>query len=564
MRPILIFICIATLLCSSAKAQDISSFGNQKPFVLSGSIQLRGVYYTATGIPPDRSPFSYIFSGNPTINIYGFSAPLNFTVSEQERSFRQPFNQFGISPHYKWITIHLGYRSIIFSPYTLAGYTMFGAGIELTPGKFRFGFMYGKLASATTLDTTTQSLVPFSFSRTAYAVKIGVGTPKTFFDISFLKAKDDPTSVNYKGYDSAYTITPAANTVFGISTRINFFKKMFIEANAAGSIYTRDINSPITLDSFNNTLFKAARNIAIVNGTSEFNTAFDGAIGFKAKTFTVKLQYNRIDPDFQSMGAYFFNNDVESYSFAPSFRLFKNKLRFSGSIGLQHDNVKGQKEATSQKVIGTGNLSIEFSQHLGLDANYTNFSNNQTPKTIRFADSLKIAQTTQNFSVSPRFMISNTKTSNTVILSANLMQLNDYNNYFAQNAVSRNINFRQFFINYTYGLLPAQFSVYLNASTTNMSASGITDNNNGFTLGANKSFFKSAFSINASAGVFFDTRNDGNSNILNLSANMQYSFLKKHGINLLFYYTNNKPKNITSVLPGFTELRGELGYMYTF
>lgn len=557
--------CLFTLLSITVSyAQDIGNLRNQKPFAISGGLQLRGIYYTATGIPAERSPFSYIFSGNVNLSLYGLDVPLNFTVSEQQRSFRQPFNQFGLSPRYKWITVHLGYRSVVFSPYTLGGYTMYGAGLELTPGKFRFGFMYGKLASATTLDTTTQSLVPFSFSRKAYAVKIGVGNEKTFFDISCLKAKDDAGSVPYKAYDSNFSVTPAANTVIGVSTRVNFFKKMFIQANIAGSIYTRDINSPISLDSFDNSLFKLARKFAIVNATTEFNTAADAAIGYKTKTWGLKLQYNRIDPDFQSMGSYFFNNDLESYSIAPSIKLFKNKLRFSGSIGFQHDNVKDQKQATAKKTIGTANLGIDFTSKFGLDVMYTNFSNNQQPRTIRFADSLKIAQTTQNMSFSPRYIVANTKSSHTIIASANFMQLNDYNNYFAQNATSRNINFSQYFISYTYGFIPAQLSVSLNVSSTKMDASGTTDNNNGATISFTKSLFKSALSLNGSAGYFKDKRNDGNSDILNLSGNVTYTFYKKHGLNLLFYYTNNKPKNITNVLPGFSETRAELAYSYAF
>ncbi|HWB28014.1 MAG TPA: hypothetical protein VG738_21220 [Chitinophagaceae bacterium] len=552
------------LLHNFCAAQDISSLAKQKPFAISGAVQLRGVYYTASGIPANRSPYSYIFSGNPTFSIYGLSVPLNFTVSEQERSFRQPFNQFGISPHYKWITVHLGYRSVVFSPYTLAGYTMLGAGVELNPGKFRFGFMYGKLASATTLDTTTQSLVPFSFSRKAYAVRIGVGTDRTYFDISYLKAKDDDASVPYKTYDSFFSITPAANTVIGVSTRVSFFRKLYIQGNIAGSIYTRDINSPITLDSFDNSLFKLAKKFAIVNASTEFNIAADAAIGYKATSWGVKVQYNRIDPDFQSMGAYFFNNDLESYTVAPNFRLFKNKLRFSGSIGFQHDNVKNQKQATSNKTIGTANLSVDFTSKFGVDVNYSNFSNNQQPNTIRFADSLKIAQTTQNMSVSPRYIFTNTKSSHAIIASVNLMKLNDFNNYFAQNAISRNINFSQYFINYTYGIIASQLSLSLNISSTKMDAAGTTDNNKGGTLSITKSLFKSVLSVNGSAGYFFDKRNDGTSNIVNLSSNIQYTFLKKHGLNFLFYYTNNKPKNISAVLPGFNETRAELGYQYNF
>jgi hypothetical protein len=144
------------------------------------------------------------------------------------------------------------------------------------------------------------------------------------------------------------------------------------------------------------------------------------------------------------------------------------------------------------------------------------------------------------------------------------MKLNDYNNYFAQNAISRNINFSQYFINYTYGIIASQWSLSFNVSSTKMDAAGTTDNNDGGTFSVTKALFKSALSLSGSAGYFFDKRNDGNSNIVNLSANVTYTFAKRHSFNSLFYYTNNKPKNITALVPGYTETRAELGYQYSF
>ncbi|HLK30637.1 MAG TPA: hypothetical protein VKT28_18815 [Puia sp.] len=560
----ILFFAICFLISSIACAQDIGNLKTQKPFSANGSVQLRGIYDNISGTSATRVPYSYIFAGNVTFNVYGISMPASFSISEAERSFRQPFNQFGISPHYKWITVHLGYRNINFSPYTLAGYTMYGAGVELTPGKFRFGFMYGRLNRATTLDTTTLSLVPVSFTRKAIAAKIGYGTQNNFIDISFLKGKDDTSSVKVgKNILDSLSVLPAANTVVAISARLTLWKNIFLQGDVGTSLYTRDITSPISLDSVDDALIKKIKSFAIVNGTSELNTAITGAIGYKAKLFTLKLQYQRIDPGFQSMGAYFFNNDLESYSFAPSFHLFKNKLRFNGSIGFQHDNVQHQKEATTKKIIGTAMLSADLTKHFGLDINYTNFSNNQQPQTIRFADSLKIVQTTQNLSISPRYTILGTTVSHTIILSANLMQMNDFNNYFSQNAISRNVNYKQFYCNYTYGFIPAKLSVFVNVSYTDAEAPGTADKNKGATLGFNKSFLKSAFLVSASGGYFFGTQNGSDDNTINASANLQYHFLRKQALNALLFYTNNKPKNISST-PAFTELRGELAYTYSF
>lgn len=555
----------AILLIGPAKGQDLGGLGAQKPFSVTGSAQIRGIFYDASGIPNRRTPFSYLFSGNLTANLYGLSLPMNFSISEADRSFRQPFNQFGISPHYKWATVHLGYRNINFSPYTLAGYTMLGAGFELTPGKWRVGFMYGRLNRATTLDTTTQSLAPISFTRKAVAFKLGYGTRDNFIDFSLLKGKDDPGSVGAPVHTlDSLGVLPAANTVAGISTRFTLFGNVFAEGDVGTSLYTRDVNSPLTLDSLSDPLLKKIRSVATVNGTSELYTAVRAAIGYKTRTYTIKLQYQRVDPDFKSMGAYFFNNDLENYTIAPSFRLFKNRLRFSGSIGFQHDNLQHQKAATSHKVIGTALLSADFTKQLGIDINYSNFSNNQQPNTIRFADSLKIVQTTQNLSVSPRWMLIGTTTTHTVIVSGNLMQMNDFNNYFAQNAISRNVKYNQYYLNYTFGYIPAALSVYINISTTKAEAPGTSDRSKGVTLGFSKSFFKSAFLASASGGLFTGQRSGGNDHTVNASANLQYKFLHRHSLSALFFYTNNTPANASVILPAFSELRSELAYSYSF
>lgn len=558
------FIIACLLIASVTSAQDLGNIHVLKPFVANGSAQLRGIYDHTSGTTADRVPFSYIFAGNLNLNVYGISMPASFSISERDRSFRQPFNQFGISPHYKWATVHLGYRNIDFSPYTLAGYTMYGAGVELTPGKLRLGFMYGRLNRATTLDTTSLSLVPVSFTRKAIAAKIGYGTQNNFIDISFLKGKDDTTSIKVgKNILDSLSVLPAANTVVAISGRLTLFKNFFMEGDVGTSLYTRDINSPISLDSVDDPLIKKIKSFAIVNGTSELNTAISGSIGYRAKSYSVKLQYMRIDPGFQSMGAYFFNSDLESYLLTPAFHLFKNKLRFNGSIGFQHDNLQHQKESTSKKIIGTAMLSTDITSHLGLDINYTNFSNNQQPQTIRFADSLKIVQTTQNLSISPRYTIMGTKVSHTIVLSANLMMMNDFNNYFSQNAISRNVNYKQFYCNYNYGNIPGKFSVYTNLSYTDAEAPGTSDKNKGATLGFNKSLLKSAFLVSASGGYFFGTQNGEPQNTINASANLQYKFLKRQSLTALIFYTSNKPKNTISI-PAFSELRGELAYTYSF
>src|SRR5688572_10214960 len=108
--PVLISACSALLLASNARAQDVASL--KDTLHVSGSFDARAVLYGASGIEQRRSPFSYILGGNIVFRKGDFSLPLSVTFSEQERKFSQPFNQFGIVPHYKWFTAYLGYQNM--------------------------------------------------------------------------------------------------------------------------------------------------------------------------------------------------------------------------------------------------------------------------------------------------------------------------------------------------------------------------------------------------------------------------------------------------------------------
>lgn len=71
---------------------------------------------------PDRYlPFNYVITGAPVLSLYGMQIPVSFVIGRQQSSFTQPFNQFELSPSYKWVTVHAGYRNLTFSPYTLTG-----------------------------------------------------------------------------------------------------------------------------------------------------------------------------------------------------------------------------------------------------------------------------------------------------------------------------------------------------------------------------------------------------------------------------------------------------------
>lgn len=552
--------------CQNVAAQDFSNIGSSKPIVFNGGLQARSMFYNASGIDNRQDPFRYILEGNATANVYGWSIPFSFTYSQQDKSFRQPFNKFGMSPAYKWITLHGGYRNLTFSPYTLAGHTILGVGIELNPGKFRTAFIYGKLNRATVIDTTTMALVPFSFSRKGFAAKIGYGTRDNYFDLSFLKAQDDSTTAPMQFVADSINVLAAGNTVLGYKTHFLIQKKLFVESDGAVSLYTRDINSPLQLDSFDNALLDKLKGTFKLNGTSQLLTALSVGLGYKERYYSLKINYRRVDPNFQTMGAYYFSNDLEAYTFNPTFSLPSGKLRGNVNIGIQRDNIKQQKQATNKRFIGTANIAAQFTERLGLDFNYSNFSNNQTPKTLSFADSLKIVQTTQVFSIMPRYLIALPNITHMFMLSANLSGMKDFNSYFGNGAEQRNIYTNQYLFNYSVSFPAKRLSLFSNLNYTELDRGIAKDIYQGVSIGGNHTMLdnKLQFGFNSSV-MQGKSEATGKSMIINVSTNSIYRITNRHSLSFQLFVTNNNPGTaIIETNPQFTETRGELAYQFTF
>lgn len=562
----ILFCCLA----KSLSAQDISTLPKNEPVKISGGIDLRGISYSVNGIESRYPKTSYVLSGNPIISLYGVQIPFSFSLSNQGANFRQPFNQFGFSPTYKKITVHAGYRNVNFSPFTLGGHTMLGAGFEANPGKLRLGFMYGRLNKATTIDPTTLSLQPVTFGRKGFGAKLGFGTDKNYVDITMLKAQDDPASLAKDTLNKIYgstrpSVFAADNLSTGIAFKFSIAKNLFFEGDAAGSLYTRDQNSPITFSDSSSGVLSALKGILKVNGTSGFYTALQTGLRYKAKNMGLRLQYRRIDPDYKTMGAYFFQNDIQNITIAPTFNALKGKLRFNGSVGVQQDNLKKLKRATSKKLIAAANMSAEFTQNLGIDFNYSNFSNNQTPNTTRFADSLKITQTTQNLSLTPRLTVVGTKLSHLLMLSANMMKLDDFNNAYAADALSRNMDSKNIFLNYSISFLEKNLSLFANLNNTTLQSATLNDNNKGLTLGFNQGLLKNKLNINASAGYLLGERGADKSTILNSNSQISYMLHKNHRLSFNGYYIANTPKDEAgSGQKKFSELRAEVAYGFSF
>ncbi len=527
----------------------------QKEYVkVNGGISATTILYNANGIENRKDPFSYILSGNVSVSSFGVSLPFSFTISNRNSQFRQPFNQFGLSPSYKWVTLHLGYRNVKFDPLVMSGHQVMGIGVELIPGKFRFGAIYGRFkkdinVAHSTIEPDIDSLQ--QFSRVGYAVKIGVGSKKTFFDLIFLKVSDDTLSL--QNHDRSNSIPPSANTVVGINTNIQFSKKVSFKLSGAYSIYTTDVYSiPVDIES----------NIAVsilppINISTENYFAIKSAFTYKpVKSLSISLNYRRIEPGYKSMGAYFMQNDAENITVSTSFSVWQNKIRVGGSLGTERNNLSKLRMYTTRRWVGSANLNFNPVKSFGFTANYANFSLNQQGDAVQISDSVKLYQTNSQFSVIPRYIIYGEKINHIIMVMYNSSRLNDKNPTTYQ---FTEFHLSNYMVNYNINFIPSGFSFTSNFTYSVVDMSMSKNTNKTIALGLSKNLLKNKISLRYNQMITFSNSNNQSQTLLRPVISVSYKPGKHHHIKFNFIYKKN-----ISDLKNYSETTADLSYHFSF
>ncbi len=558
-----VLLLLNALVPSAAVAQNIEQLNFKKPVRFSGSLHLQLESYSANNLENRRKPFSWMISGSPTLTILDIPVPVSFLLSNFENRYYQPFNQYGISPKYKWITVHAGYRNVQFSPFTLAGYRMLGGGVELNPGKLRLGFMYGRLNKSTAIDSA-QFANPLayrpipSYTRMAYAGKIGWGGDRNFFDISFLKGWDKEGSMKNEYRDS---IAPAENIAIGFSWKRTLFKKLVWNADIGISHFSADKDAEkLKLDSSYPKMVRTLTGIFDTRISSGLLTAGQTSLSYQGKIAGLSLQYRRIDPEYESMGAYFFQSDIEQFNLAPSFRLLKGRLLVNGSAGYQRDNLYRQKLATSERLIGNMNVNYYHSPIMGFNFSYSNFGVTQNPLRTAPNDDI-FKQVSQSFTLIPYFNLSDGRTAKNIQVIASYQSLNSPVKTI-NTAPDQHTLFGSAVYSHTWLSQQVSLNASLNYNNTRLPAGGIGSYGAG--AGASVPLLKRKLLFNGNAHYNSNSFN-GSSNGYTINGNAAVStrFWKRNSIQLAFIYLKNESKD-QSAIQSFDEKTFRVGYGLTF
>ncbi len=581
-KKIFILSCLFSSTCVIAvHSQDLAHLKNRKLITFHGSISSGLNYYSdlsngngnLSHSSFGHSP-SYFIQGNPVLSLYGFSIPVNIMVASQSRSIStRSFNRFGMSPHYKWAKLHLGWRSLNFSQFTLSGQQILGAGFELTPGKFRAAFIYGKFNDAVTNISQYNNLnnnIPL-YKRKGFAAKIGYGSSKNFIEFSYLQAKDDSTSIQGINPENVQ-LKPAANQVAGIKGQATLLKAVSFNIDAAASYYTRNVGGDLL-----ETDEKWSKFASFSPKTSS-RIAFAGEAGirYRFSKGNIRLKYRRVGPDYKSMGAFYMQTDIAQYTAGFDLSLLENKLHLQSDLGFQKNNLAKTAVSNTERTIG--NISINFipSQAFGIGLQYSNYGISQQiiprlqdPATYARYDSVRISQVNQSISISPHLFINKKTIQHSISMQVSLQGLKNNN----QAQSSQDFTSTMGSLIYTLIFPEKKISITNTLNYFNTALTGNKTATIGYNLGISKSLLPDASiekhfitSVTLSLfGGYFSNRLNNHATAHTISANpgINVIFLKRHSLQLNANYTATKNKN-TIINPSRRQMMVSARYNYSF
>ncbi|QFZ54944.1 hypothetical protein FEZ18_09100 [Oceanihabitans sp. IOP_32] len=551
--------------CTYCFSQNINfdQLDKEKWFRYNGGISANSVFYDGTA---NRQDLTYVVTGNLNFNIAGlYNIPLSFTYSNQDFNFPSPFNfnRLSLHPSYKWVTAHIGDVSMTFSPYTLSGHQFTGAGVELNPeGKFQISAMYGRLLRATEYDATAQGGIT-AYKRMGYGVKTAYDFEFMKLGVILFKASDDENSIE-NTFPVELNLSPKDNAVLSFESDFRVFDKANFHIEYAISGVTE--NTLLTEDQSEKGLLAF---LLKENASTNYYNALNAAFDYPAGNGSLGVGYERIDPDYKTLGAYFFNNDLENITANATQTLFNSKLNLSVNAGLQRDNLNKEKSTEQKRIVSAVNANLTASEKLNLNASYSNFQSftnirdqfdyiNQVGNFDNI-DTLNYRQISQNANLAVNYILKKTEQKQHST-NLNLVYQNSNNQQEGETIEGGENTFYNGTAAYTLGYPQSDLSISLAANTSYNTTGMDKSLTLGPTLAVAKHFFDKQLRTNISSSYNTSYNNGTQQNsVYNFRLGSNYLWLEKHNFSLnflLLFRESNTNSN--------RDLTLTFGYSYAF
>lgn len=552
LRRILLLTALLLLGIKPSYAQNIEevlAFRKKTPFKISGSISARATLFSSR--PSEaRQSFTYQLTGAVNLSLYELlNIPLSFNLNNYGANFSYPSlpNRLSLHPSYKWVKAHIGDVSMSFGPYTLNGHQFTGLGVELSPGRWQVSAMAGRLLKRVDADPNIPSL-QVGYERWGYGLKTRYEGSTFALGGTVFAARDRDGRISFD--IDALGIYPKGNIALGLEGSLSLIKDLKLSLEYGLSRMQQDLRS----------------------AEVSYYHALKADVSYSFLGNTLGVGYERIDPGYATLGAYYFNNDYENLTFNYSRSFFDSKLSLALSGGLQRDDLMGQKQEHNKRFVGSAQVGFTPSEALSASVSLSSFQsyrnlkssfdyiNARTP--YDNLDTLQFTQLSHSLDADISWRLKQSE-AQTQTLSATLSY---------QEAADRQGRYIQ----------PGQLTRFMNLGTSyclDLSALDLTltggfnvsnnyaDRKAVLTLGPSLSLAKRFLKKQLSTGLslsYNETQEAGHrlAQVYNLRATAGYRFWGKHGLNASVAYQGRRLLHaVSSPRSSFTS---ELSYSYSF
>lgn len=512
------------------------SIKNKEFVKVNGSASASLVYHDSNRPDTGRLPWVYNLNGNLNVTVLkNFSMPVSYNLTNQGGSYSYPTfpNRLSLHPTYKWVTGHIGDFTMSFSPYTFNGHQVRGAGVDVTiQNKVKVSGFYGILNQAVQYDSTNK-ILPAVYKRIGYGLNVLYSGTKTTAGVSYFIGKDLQNSI--EKIDDSLRIYPKENVALGFKLGQRINQNLMLEGEYGLSITTEDsrINdqSQRTLNVLNQVQ---------VNQTSDQRSAYKIRGSYTFLKNTIGLGYERVAPGYQTMGAYYFNNDFENFTADYSRMFFKGKTQFSAKGGVQRDNLDKSKAGTTQRYIGSLQVSTPIGKRIQFTVMYSNFQNymrirsqfdniNQNlPRPP--SDSLNYVQVNNNVNTNMTYLLQRSKERvQNLLLNFNFQKSSSKQG--GNELASAGVTMYNGMLGYNINVVAQRLSLTasLNTTLTQMTTNTLIY---GPTVSINKRLVKDQLLVGLSTS-YNRAESEGNlqTEIVNLRSNIAFTYKKRHTLN---------------------------------
>jgi hypothetical protein len=558
----ILIIFILLLISSNGYSQEVDLESFYKPnFKVTGGVSANTIFY-GSNTNSSREPFTYVLSGNLNVSAFNFTMPIFYSITNQGKDlgYTAPFdfNRFCLMPKYKWVKAYIGNVTMTFSPYTLNGFPFRGVGLELTPrGPFKISVMGGQLLKAVS-ETEGLDGIPV-YQRMGYGTKIGYEKERYKIGWIGFYAKDNYSSLNADYIDKG--VTPKENWVNSFTFNTSLVKNLNFNVEYALSVLTDDTRAKsISSGNYRDKLFSAKENTSFLNAV---NVSFDYAIQ-KSK---IGLTYERIDPNYNTLGALYFTNDLENIALRFSRPFYKDNINVAASLGYQRDDLVNQKKQNTKRIVGSINMNYKITDQINFTGSYSNFSTYTNRKLDQFdlinnpnvvaADTLNYRQLSQNANLNMSYAFGKKRNQNLNFNYSVAGQANEQDGIIRKGQASLVQNYN---LAHSINFMSTKFALNSSLNYTNNTVGQFDNSSMGASVGVSKKVLKEKMIANFGL-LYNNTQSPTNSSsVFGVKLNNSYTLMKKHIFSLsaisMFRSSTNAPNN--------NDILMNLNYNYSF